>query len=96
MKFSPPGKHTAAPCWWAAALHLCLSAIGCTDLSFYSSPHFIFSTPSSVEALASTLVPLAVDHQADDDEEDAAQHGEEHGEENGYATHPFFSRAHWK
>lgn len=59
-------------------------------------PILFFSAPSSVEALASTLVPLAVDHQADDDEEDAAQHGEEHGEENGYATHPFFSRAHWK
>lgn len=45
---------------------------------------------SSVEALASTLVPVAVDHQADDDEEDATQHGEERCEENGYPAHPFF------
>ncbi|PWA26450.1 hypothetical protein CCH79_00000928, partial [Gambusia affinis] len=30
------------------------------------------------EALTSALVPVAVDHHADDDEEDASQHGEEH------------------
>lgn len=51
--------------------------------------------PSSVEALASTLFPLAVHHYTDDDEEDAAQHGEEQGEENGDAAHPFFSGTHW-
>lgn len=43
----------------------------------------------SVEALASALVPVAVDHQSYDDEEEEAKHGEEHSEEDGNATHPF-------
>lgn len=51
---------------------------------------------SSVEALASALIPVAVDQQADDDEEDATQHGEEHREENRQPTHPLFSLTHWK
>lgn len=49
---------------------------------------------SSVEALASVLVPVAVHHQADNDEEDARQHGKEHGEENGYSAHPLITLTH--
>lgn len=59
-------------------------------------PSLSFHPPSSVEALAPALVPVAVHHQADDDEEDAAQHGEEHGEENGYPAHPLVTLAHWE
>lgn len=48
----------------------------------------------SVEALAAALVPVAVDHRADDNEEDASQHREEHGEEDADRTHPFVGLAH--
>lgn len=49
---------------------------------------------SSVEAFASTLCPLAIDHHTDHEEENAAQHGKEHGEENGDAAHPLFDGTH--
>lgn len=65
----------------------------CPKQSPWSPP--LFFRPS-VETLASALVPVAVDHQADDHEEDAAQQGEQHGEKDGYSTHPFFILAHWK
>lgn len=72
-----------------------LSATGSTGASTDYSQHLVYLTASSsVEAFASTLFPLAVDHYTDDDEEDAAQHGEEHGEENGDAAHPLFDRTH--
>lgn len=81
----------AAPCWPLAALHwVQLVTVGGDDGGF--------PPPAccSVEALAAALVPVAVDHCADDDEEDAAQHGEEHGEEDADSTHPFVGRAHWR
>lgn len=49
-----------------------------------------------VEALAAALVPVAVDHRADDDKEDAAQHGKEHCEEDADGAHPFVGLAHWR
>lgn len=71
------------------------SATGCTDISTDYSQRLVYLTASSsVEAFASTLFPLAVDHYSDDNEEDAAQHGEEHGEENGDVAHPLFNRTH--
>lgn len=72
-----------------------LSATGSTDTSTDDSQRLVYLTASSsVEAFASTLFPLAVDHYTDDDEEDAAQHGEEHSEENGDAAHPLFDGTH--
>lgn len=59
------------------------------------SQHLVnLTASSSVEALASTLFPLTVDHYTDGDEEDAAQQGEEHGEEKGDAAHPLFDGTH--
>lgn len=66
----------------------CCALLGNSGVSLPLGPWTTVDTTSiffcsfSVEALASTLAPVAVDHQADNDEEDAAQHGEEHGEEN--------------
>lgn len=49
-----------------------------------------------VEALAAALVPVAVDHRADDDEEDAAEDRKEHCEEDADGAHPFVGRTHWR
>lgn len=79
------GISLSSQCSWVRGLQAVIT-ITVSLFCFSSLP-----PSSSVEALASALVPVAVDHQADDDEEDATQHGEEHGEENSDATHPFFN-----
>lgn len=56
--------------------------------------HHLFAV--SVEALAPALVPVAVDHRANDDEKDAAQHRKEHCEEDAKGAHPFVGLAHWR
>lgn len=59
-------------------------------------PRFPPASSCSVEALAAALVPVAVEHHADDNEEDAAQHREEHGEEDADGAHPFLDLAVWR
>lgn len=79
----------AAPCWPLAALDwLQPVTVGGDDGAFPPPAR------CSVEALAAALVPVAVDHRANDNEEDAAQHGEEHCEEDADSTHPFVDLAH--
>lgn len=60
--------------------------------------HRILSSSSSfpsVEALTSALVPLAVDHKANDDEENEAQQRKEDGKKEAYSAHPFFTLTSW-
>lgn len=42
---------------------------------------------SSVEAFASTVTPVAVNHEAHNDKKEEAQHGEEHSEEDSNVAH---------
>ncbi len=95
LELSSGWQRNTAPYWPTAASHVRLSAAWSTDHSSYHDHRLHVFWPS-VEALASALVPVAVNYQADDDEENTTQHGEEHGEENGDSTHPFFSLTHWK
>lgn len=56
-----------------------------------SQIHMFKSQPgppeSSVQALASALVPVAVNHEGYDDEKEETQHGEEHSEKDSDVAH---------